>query len=107
MDLALAVRRGSRAFAVLLAGFAFLLSALTFGVATAHAASSVDSVAAALKDKPVYVDPDASPSLSSSQVDALVSQIKGMKSGVPVFVAGLPVDATFLPQKLSPEPGDN
>src|SRR2546423_1890348 len=100
MDLALAVRRGSRAFAVLLAGFAFLLSALTFGVAPAHAASSVDAVAAALKDKPVYVDPDASPSLSSSQVDALVSQIKGMKSGVPVFVAVLPKNATFAQKTL-------
>ncbi|MFL6116578.1 MAG: hypothetical protein ACJ786_35260 [Catenulispora sp.] len=95
MDLAVAARRGSRAFALLFAGFAFLLSALTLGVPPAHAASSVDSVAAALKDKPVYVDPDASPSLSSAQVDALVAQIEGMKSGVPVFVAIVPDTAMF------------
>jgi len=100
MDLAIATRRGRRTFAVLLAGFAFLLSAVMFGTPSAHAASSIDSVAAALKDKPVYVDPDASPSLSSAQVDSLVSQIKDMKSGVPVFVAVLPRNATFAQNTL-------
>src|SRR3954468_13662994 len=95
MDLAAATRRGSRTFAVLLAGIAFLLSALAIGVRPAHAASTIDSVAAALKDKPVYVDPDASPSLSASQADALVSQIKGMRSGVPVYIAILPDNTTF------------
>ncbi|MBS2535054.1 hypothetical protein KGQ20_19990, partial [Catenulispora sp. NF23] len=90
-------RRGRRTFAVLFAGFALLLSVFTLGGGgTAYAAdSTVDSVAAALKDKPVYVDPDSSVQLTSAQVDSLVSQIKGMHSGVPVYVALLPNNSTF------------
>src|SRR3954453_20389647 len=111
MDLVVATRRGRRTFARLRAGIAFLPSALAIGVRPAHAASTIDSVAAALKDKPVYVDPDASPSLSSSQADALVSQIKGMRSGVPVYVAILPDSATFkqstLLQQLRNKVGNN
>lgn len=95
MDHAVTARRGSRVFTVLLASAVFLLSALAFGPRPAHAETTIDTVAAALKDKPVYVAPDASPSLSSSQADALVSQIKGMRSGVPVFVAILPDNAAF------------
>ena len=95
MDPVVAARRGSRVFSALLASVAFLLSALLFGAQPAQAASSIDSVAAALKDKPVYVDPDAPVQLSPSQIDSLVSQIKGMRSGVPVFLAVLPDTPTF------------
>jgi hypothetical protein len=95
MDPVVAARRGNRTFAVLFASVAFLLSVLTFGAQPARAASSIDSVAAALKDKPVYVDPDAPVQLSSSQIDSLVSQINGMRSGVPVFLAVLPDNPTF------------
>ncbi|MEY9888152.1 hypothetical protein ABIA31_001792 [Catenulispora sp. MAP5-51] len=89
-------RRGRRTFAVLLAGFALLLSLFAIG-GTAHAdsPSSVDSVAAALKDKPVYIDPAAPVQLTSAQVDAVVAQIHGMHSGTQVFIAVLPDNPTF------------
>ena len=99
MDHVLA-RRGRRTSAVLLAGFALLLSVLFsgffYGGGPARAAdSTVDSVAAALKDKPVYVDPAAPVQLSSAQIDSVVSQIHGMRSGTAVFIAILPDNATF------------
>jgi hypothetical protein len=89
-------RRGRRTFAVLLAGFALLLSVFFWGGGSAHAAdSTIDSVASALKDKPVYVDPGAPVQLSSAQIDSVVSQIHGMHSGTAVFIAILPDNATF------------
>jgi hypothetical protein len=89
-------RRGSRTVAALLAGLALLLSVLALGGGTARAAdSTVDSVAAALQDKPVYVDPAAPVQLTSAQVDSVVSQIHGMHSGTAVYIAVLPVNPTF------------
>ncbi|WP_194907709.1 hypothetical protein [Catenulispora rubra] len=92
----LLARRGRRASAVLLAGFALLLSVFFWSGGSARAAdSTIDSVASALKDKPVYVDPSAPVQLSSAQIDSVVSQIHGMHSGTAVFIAILPNNATF------------
>ncbi|MEY9855346.1 cell division protein FtsN [Catenulispora sp. GAS73] len=92
----LLARRGRRTSAVLLAGFALLLSAFFWSGGSARAAdSTIDSVASALKDKPVYVDPGAPVQLSSAQIDSVVSQIHGMHSGTAVFIAILPDNPTF------------
>jgi hypothetical protein len=71
------------------------LFSLGGGAARADSPSTVDSVAAALKDKPVYVDPAAPVQLTPAQIDAVVSQIHGMHSGTKVFIAILPDNSTF------------
>ncbi|MEZ0113737.1 cell division protein FtsN [Catenulispora sp. EB89] len=92
----LLARRGRRTSAVLLAGFALLLSVFFWSGGSARAAdSTIGSVASALKDKPVYVDPGAPVQLSSAQIDSVVSQIHGMHSGTAVFIAILPDNPTF------------
>ncbi len=59
------------------------------------AASGVDTVAAALRRGPVYVDPGARGQLSAGRADALARTVR--KAGRPVFVAVLPATAAFPP----------
>lgn len=66
------------------------LAALWFPAPRAHAATDVSTVAAALRESPVYVDPAASAQLSAPEADALADKIK--KADKPVFVAVLPAD---------------
>ncbi|MFJ8280212.1 hypothetical protein ACIRA2_23380 [Streptomyces griseoviridis] len=56
--------------------------------APAVAATGVSTIAAALRDSPVYVDPAARGQLSAADADALAARIK--KADRPVFVAVLP-----------------
>ncbi len=60
---------------------------------SAHAATGVDTVAAALKKDPVYVDPRASGELSAADAKSLSSKIKDADK--PIFVAVLPDNADF------------
>lgn len=62
----------------------------------AHAATSVSTVAAALRESPVYVDPAAADQLSAAQASALAEKIE--KADKPVLVAVLP--AGFPTQDL-------
>ncbi|MFJ4685658.1 hypothetical protein ACIQNG_23830 [Streptomyces sp. NPDC091377] len=64
------------------------LAVLTAGVPGAHAATDVSTVAAALREGPVYVDPAASGTLAESDARALADKIKDADK--PVFVAVLP-----------------
>jgi len=54
------------------------------------AATDVGTVAAALRESPVYVDPAASAQLSTAEADTLAKKIK--TADKPVFVAVLPAD---------------
>lgn len=72
---------------------ALLLAALTVlwaAPSPASAATSVSTIAQALRKSPVYVDPAASAQLSSADADALAQQIKSADK--PVFIAVLPAD---------------
>jgi uncharacterized membrane protein YgcG len=72
---------------------ALLLAALTVlwvAPSPASAATSVSTIAQALRKSPVYVDPAASAQLSSADADALAHQIKSADK--PVFIAVLPAD---------------
>ncbi|MFJ2827189.1 hypothetical protein ACIPC1_06225 [Streptomyces sp. NPDC087263] len=66
------------------------LALLTAQAPTAHAATDVGTVAAALRESPVYVDPAASAQLSTAEADTLAKKIK--TADKPVFVAVLPAD---------------
>lgn len=66
------------------------LALLTAQAPTAHAATDVGTVAAALREAPVYVDPDASAQLSTTEADVLTKKIKDADK--PVFLAVLPAD---------------
>jgi hypothetical protein len=57
--------------------------------APAHAADRVDRVAAALRQSPVFVDPDVSYLLDARQRADLETQIRGV--GVPVYLAAVPL----------------
>src|SRR4051812_39349261 len=81
---------------VLTRGLAALLIAFA-GVAVsaaaapgASAATDVPTVAAALREHPVYVDPSMTRVLSDADADALAAKIE--KADKPVFVAVLPGD---------------
>ncbi|MEU6545216.1 hypothetical protein [Streptomyces sp. NPDC046859] len=63
---------------------------LLTGSPGAHAATDLSTVAEALREDPVYVDPAASDQLSSSDAEALSDKIRD--AGKPVFVAVLPAD---------------
>ncbi|MEU1463653.1 hypothetical protein ABZ467_23695 [Streptomyces sp. NPDC005727] len=72
---------------------ALLLAALALVVATtlapgAMAATSVSSIAQALRKSPVYVDPAASGQVSRADADDLAKQVKG--AGKPLFITVLP-----------------
>lgn len=66
------------------------LAVLSVGAPGAHAATDVSTVAAALRDSPVYVDPAASDLLSSADAEALADKIEDADE--PIFVAVLPAD---------------
>ncbi|MEV6653210.1 hypothetical protein [Streptomyces sp. NPDC051219] len=77
-----------------LSGLLLALSAAVFVAAPgAQAATGPETVAEALKDGPVYVDPRASAQLSQADADALAKKIE--KADKPVFVAVLPESAEF------------
>ncbi|MEU6277817.1 hypothetical protein ABZ871_36295 [Streptomyces populi] len=72
---------------------ALMLAALAtvwLPVPRADAATDVSTVAAALREGPVYVDPAASGQLSAAEADALAAKIE--KADKPVFVAVLPAN---------------
>ncbi|WNO72090.1 hypothetical protein [Streptomyces sp. AM8-1-1] len=82
-----------------LSGLLLALSAAALGVAPgAHAATGPDTVAAALENSPVYVDPRASGQLSKADADALAQKIKNADK--PLFVAVLPASAEFPPESV-------
>ncbi|MFE5817172.1 hypothetical protein ACFQ6S_27700 [Streptomyces sp. NPDC056479] len=66
------------------------IAVLMAGAPGAHAATDLSQVAEALRDGPVYVDPDASDQLSSADAEALADKIEDADK--PVFVAVLPAD---------------
>jgi hypothetical protein len=75
---------------VLIAPVAATLAVLTAGAPGAHAATDLSTVAEALREDPVYVDPAASDQLSSADAEALADKIRDADK--PVFVAVLPAD---------------
>jgi hypothetical protein len=83
--------RTARPFAVLvLAALAALLGALV--AAPASALSSLDAVAASLRQSPVYADPDAERPLTAAQEEQLLDQVRA--AGTPIFVVDVP--ASFV-----------
>ena len=79
----------NRGLTVLVIAFA-ALAVLSVGAMRAHAATDVSTVAEALKESPVYVDPSMSGQLSKTDADALAREIEDADK--PVFVAVLPAD---------------
>ncbi|PAZ12374.1 hypothetical protein CLM62_30370 [Streptomyces sp. SA15] len=88
------VARSTRSFAGLLTALALAvltaLAVLMAGAPRAEAATSVSTIAEALREDPVYVDPAASDEMSQSEADALAKQIEDADK--PLFVAVLPDD---------------
>jgi hypothetical protein len=84
------VRTRGRISGFLIALVVAALAVLTVGVPQAHAATDISTVADALRESPVYVDPSMSGQLSASDADALAEKIE--KADKPVFVAVLPAD---------------
>ncbi|MEU8529069.1 MULTISPECIES: hypothetical protein [Streptomyces] len=80
-----------------LAGLALLLLMVLAPVAGARA-TGIQDAAAALKQGPVYVHPDAADQLSTAQADALARKIENADK--PVFVAVLPDTSEFPEQNL-------
>ncbi|MFE4172070.1 hypothetical protein ACFRR7_08440 [Streptomyces sp. NPDC056909] len=77
-----------------LSGMLLAGSAAALGMApAAEAATGPETVAEALKDGPVYVDPGAASRLSTSEAEALAKKIKDADK--PLFVAVLPDTAQF------------
>ncbi|MFD4142059.1 hypothetical protein [Streptomyces sp. NPDC058572] len=77
-----------------LSGLLLALSAAALGAAPgAPAATGPETVAEALKEGPVYVDPGAAGQLSPAEADALAQKIKDADK--PVFVAVLPETSAF------------
>ncbi|MEN3585599.1 hypothetical protein AAH978_15775 [Streptomyces sp. ZYX-F-203] len=66
------------------------LAVLAVGSTGAYAATDLSEVGQALRESPVYVDPDASDVLSSTDADALAEKIE--TADEPVFVVVLPGD---------------
>jgi hypothetical protein len=56
---------------------------------TAHAADRVDRITAALRQSPVFVDPDVSSLLDANDRAALTRQIAG--SGIPIYLVAVPL----------------
>ena len=73
-----------------------VIAVLSTGVPRAEAASSISTVAQALRKSPVYVDPAASAQLSSADAASLARTIENADK--PLFVAVLP--ANFPTQNL-------
>ncbi|WP_327244175.1 hypothetical protein [Streptomyces sp. NBC_01320] len=84
----------NRMFLTLLAGLLLILSAAVPAMAlSAQNATTINDVAQALRQGPVYVDPAAADQLSAGQADALAKKIKDADK--PVFVAVLPRTSAF------------
>ncbi len=66
------------------------LAVLTTGTPGAQAVTDVPTIAEALRERPVYVDPDASHLLSKADADALSDKIRDADK--PVLVVVLPAD---------------
>ncbi|MHC3471924.1 hypothetical protein ACYF6T_24950 [Streptomyces sp. 7R007] len=64
------------------------LAVLSAGAPPASAATSVSTIAQALRESPVYVDPAASAQLSTGDADALAKKIKDADK--PLFIVVLP-----------------
>lgn len=79
----------NRGLSVLVIAFA-ALAVLSVGATRAHAATDVSTVAEALQESPVYVDPSMSRQLPKADVEALADKIEDADK--PVFVAVLPAD---------------
>lgn len=79
----------NRGLSILLIAFA-ALAVLSVGATRAHAATDVSTVADALKESPVYVDPSMSEQLPKADAEALAKEIEDADK--PVFVAVLPAD---------------
>ncbi|MFE6286792.1 hypothetical protein [Streptomyces sp. NPDC057877] len=73
---------------LLLVPIAATLAILMAGAPATHAATDLSTVAAALRESPVYVDPAASDLLSEADAEALADKIEDADK--PVFVAVLP-----------------
>ncbi|MGC2999551.1 hypothetical protein ACPF8X_14585, partial [Streptomyces sp. G35A] len=73
---------------LLIVPVAAVLAVLTAGVPGAHAATDLSTVAEALRESPVYVDPEATDILSESDAEALAAKIEDADK--PVFVAVFP-----------------
>ncbi|MGI5458208.1 hypothetical protein ACQEWB_34535 [Streptomyces sp. CA-249302] len=78
----------TRSLPGLLLALALALLALT--APRAEAVTSVSTIAEALRESPVYVDPAASAQLSAADADALAKKIKDADK--PLFIAVLPAD---------------
>ncbi|MGY0069946.1 hypothetical protein ACWZEH_24770 [Streptomyces sp. QTS137] len=73
---------------LLIVPVAAVLAVLMAGAPGAHAATDLSTVAQALRESPVYVDPEATGILSESDAEALAAKIEDADK--PVFVAVLP-----------------
>ncbi|GAB3176905.1 hypothetical protein [Streptomyces incanus] len=73
---------------LLIVPVAAALAVLMAGAPGAHAATDLSTVAQALRESPVYVDPAATGILSKSDAEALANKIEDANK--PVFVAVLP-----------------
>ena len=65
------------------------LAVTVFATGAAVAADRIDRVAAALRQSPVFVDPDVSYLLDAGQRQALTRQIQA--AGVPIYLAVVPL----------------
>ena len=88
-------RSAAAAIAATLLALLAVLTGSVLAPSSARAADTIDSVAQALKESPVYVDPAAPVQLTGAQISTLESQIAGMSSGVRVFIAVLPDTPEF------------
>ncbi|MFE9648780.1 hypothetical protein ACFYO0_32615 [Streptomyces sp. NPDC006365] len=79
----------NRGLTILVIAFA-ALAVLSVGATRAHAATDVSTVAEALQESPVYVDPSMSGQLPKADAEALADKIEDADK--PVFVAVLPAD---------------
>ncbi|MER6150513.1 hypothetical protein, partial [Streptomyces hirsutus] len=73
---------------LLIVPVAAVLAVLMTGAPGAHAATDLSTVARALRESPVYVDPEATGILSQSDAEALAEKIESADK--PVFIAVLP-----------------
>src|SRR5215207_3444091 len=69
-----------------------LLALLLLAAPAAAQTGTIDAAVQALRSDPVYVSPDADPTLSAAQADDLRAQLRDADAG-PVYVAVLPKSA--------------
>jgi hypothetical protein len=92
------IAQGARRAVLVVAATVLVLVAALFTSGSAHAATSIETVAKALRTSPVYVDPAASGKLSSTQAHDLAQRIRD--TGVPIYVAVLPDDPAYGGNKV-------